>query len=58
MLRQLFINSLLQIRFKDVSPQLIELSYTPRSTTDLLFEGKDIYYHGWQLCCTKRGVER
>lgn len=25
---------------KDVSPQLIELSFTPRSTTDLLFEGK------------------
>jgi len=25
---------------KDVSPQLIELSYTPRNTTDLLFEGR------------------
>jgi hypothetical protein len=25
---------------KDVSPQLIELSFTPRSTTDMLFEGK------------------
>ncbi len=25
---------------KDVSPQLIELSFTPRNTTDLLFEGK------------------
>lgn len=25
---------------KDVNPQLIELSFTPRSTTDLLFEGK------------------
>ena len=25
---------------KDVSPNLIELSFTPRSTTDLLFEGK------------------
>jgi hypothetical protein len=25
---------------KDVSPQLIELSFTPRNTTDMLFEGK------------------
>ncbi|MDB5110907.1 MAG: hypothetical protein JWR67_2021 [Mucilaginibacter sp.] len=25
---------------KDVSPQLIELSFTPRTTTDMLFEGK------------------
>jgi len=25
---------------KDVSPQLIELSFTPRNTTDLLFQGK------------------
>jgi hypothetical protein len=25
---------------KDVSPQLIELSFTPRTTTDLLFEGR------------------
>jgi len=42
---------------KDVTPNLIELSFTPRNTTDLLFEG-NIYHHGRQLRSGKGGANR